>query len=324
MYRLWLERPLPPQCAALLDGVATVVGVASETPAEPLRALVDAEGIIAGSRVQYDAALLEQAPALRVISRTGIGLDNIAIAAATARGVAVCNAPDAPTISTAEHTITLLLAVARDLKRLDRLVREGATTDYFGAYNGLELDGLQLGVVGLGRIGGRVATLARGLGMAVVAFDPIVAPQRAAELGVTLAPDLETLLRGADAVTLHVPLGDATRHLIDARRLALMKPGAILINAARGGLVDEAALLAALEQGRLRGAGLDVFEQEPPQPGHPLLGRDDVVATPHIASATSTGKIRLWQEALTQALQVLRGERPPHLVNPEIWPAPRR
>jgi phosphoglycerate dehydrogenase-like enzyme len=139
---------------------------------------------------------------------------------------------------------------------------------------------------------------------------------------VELAPTLEAILATADAVSLHLPLTPETHRLMNGERLALMKPGAILINAARGGLVDETALLDALERGHLQGAGLDVFEREPPAPDHPLLQRLDVVATPHIAGATIAGKDRVWQVAIQQALQVLRGERPPHLLNPAVWPLP--
>lgn len=323
MFRMWSERAIPPAFLPLLDGVAVAAGSAMATPEAPLSALPGADAIIAAAIVRYDGALMDQVPTLRVISRSGIGLDNVVIPDATARGIAVCYAPDAPTISTAEHTITLLLAVAKDLKHMDRLARSGETTDFFGLSRSVEVQGLQLGVVGLGRIGGRVATLARGLGMNVVGFDPLVPPRRAADLGIALVPALDTLLRASDVVTLHVPLSAETHHLIDAARLAQMKPGAILINAARGGLVDEAALLDALDRGHLHGAGLDVFEQEPPRPDNPLLHRDDVVATPHVASSTAAGKDRLWRTAIVQALQVLRGERPPHLVNPEVWPKAR-
>ncbi len=322
MYRLWFENTLPTAYAPLIEGAAVVVGSAAASPEAPFAALAQADAIIASGGIRYDSAVLDLAPRVRVLSRTGIGLDNVVVADATARGIAVCYAPEAPTVSTAEHAITLLLAVAKDLKRIDRMVRQGVPRDMFARNRGIELAGLCLGVVGLGRIGGRVATMARGLGMNVVGFDPWAPPQRAADLGVEPVPSLEELLRRADAVTLHVPLTPETRHLIDAARLAQMKPGAILVNAARGGLVDEAALLVALESGRLFGAGLDVFEVEPLSPQNPLLSLENVVATPHIASSTTAGRERIWTTALTQALQVLRGERPPYLVNPEVWPQP--
>ena len=323
MYRIWFERSLPPAYAHLLDGQAVAVGPPSDTPDDPFRALSGAHAVIASSRIRYDGALMDRAPALRVISRTGMGIDNISLPDASARGILVCYAPQAPSISTAEHAITLLLAVAKRLKRVERSLQRGEKTDYFADYDGVELYGLTLGLVGLGHIGGRVASIAQALGMGVVAFDPYVPHDHARALGVELAPDLDALLQAADAISLHTPLTDETRHLIDARTLSRCKHGVILVNTARGGLVDEAALLAALDSGRVRGAGLDVFETEPPLPDNPLLKRDDVVATPHIAGATRASKDRLWRTAITQALQVLREERPPHLANPEVWLAKR-
>ena len=319
MYRIWCERRLPATYTHLLEGAAEVVGSGQDDPAEPLAALPRAQAIIAGARIRYDGALMDQAPELEVISRTGIGYDNILVPAATQRGIAVCNAPEAPTLSTAEHTLTLMLAVAKEIKRNDRDLRHGEVSDFFNANKGLEMAGLQLGLVGLGRIGSRVARFARALDMQVLALDPYLADGEMAALGVERAADLAEILSRADIVSLHAPLSAETRHLINAEHLAQMKPGAILINAARGGLVHEQALLAALERGHLHGAGLDAFDPEPPHPDNPLLHRDDVIATPHIAPATLAGKERLWSMAMAQALQVLRGERPPHLVDPDVW-----
>jgi len=319
MIRLWSERELPAKYMHLLEGVAVYLGAGSTTPATPLVALSGAQAIIASARIRYDGAFMDQVPTLRVISRTGIGYDNIVLADATRRGVAVCNAPDAPTISTAEHAVTLMLTVAKQMRRIEAEVKRGEQQDFFTHYHGLELYQRTLGLVGLGRIGRRVAQIALGLEMRVMAYDLIITAEQAAALGVELAPTLETLLAGADIVSLHLPLTPETHRLMNAERLAQMKPGAILINAARGGLVDETALLQALDRGHLQGAGLDVFDREPPAPDHPLLQRLDVVATPHIAGATDAGKDRVWQAAIHQALQVLRGERPPHLLNPEVW-----
>ena len=320
MFGMWFERKMPSEFVPLLAEVATVVGAASETPDNPFAALSEAHAVIAGGQISYDAAFMDQAPHLRIIARTGIGVDKVAIPEATARGVAVCNTPDAPTISTAEHAIGLMFAVAKQVKWSDRILRQGDTADIFNRSIGLELYQARLGLVGLGRIGSRVAKLAQGIGMRVMAYDPFVTPERAAELGVDLAASLDEVLQDADVVSVHVPLLPETRHLINGARLAQMKPGAILINAARGGVVDELALVKALDQGRLLGAGFDVFTTEPPPPDHPLVGRDDVVVTPHIAAATAAGKNRLWHGAIVQALQVLKGERPPHLINPEVWP----
>ncbi|MCC6445783.1 MAG: hydroxyacid dehydrogenase [Armatimonadetes bacterium] len=312
MFRIWLEYSLPTAYAPLLEGVAVAVEGEDD--------LHQAEAVIAGARRFYDGALMDRAPGLKVICRTGIGIDNICVPDATARRVAVCNTPDAPTFSTAEHTLLLILAVAKQIKRAEASMAGEDGSAFFHSHSGLELWGKCLGLVGLGRIGGRVAIAARALGMTVIGYDPFAPPGRAAEVGAEAIPSFESLLGRADIVSLHLPVSPETRRLINADTLAMIKPGAILINAARGGLVDEAALLDALARGRLAGAGLDVFDPEPPSPDNPLLHRSDVIATPHIASATGASQERLWQTALCQALMVLRGVRPPHLVNPEVWP----
>lgn len=318
MYRIWAERTMPLSARPMIEGVAELLGPATATPDAPLIALPGAEAVIAGAAIRYDGAFMDQVPTLRVISRTGIGIDNIAIPDATARGVAVCNTPDGPTISTAEHTVTLMLSVAKRVKSSEHMLRARTTRDFVTAYQGMEVYGLRLGLVGLGRIGSRVAAIAAALGMSVAAYDPFIAPDRAQALGIDLAASLEDLLKTSDIVSLHAPLTPGTRRLMNAERFALMKRGALFINAARGGLVDEAALLDALERGHLQGAGLDVFDPEPPPQDHPLLSREDVVATPHIAGVTIAGRERMWRMALTNALQILRGEQPEHIINPEV------
>jgi D-3-phosphoglycerate dehydrogenase len=322
MYRIWFERPCPTAYAHMLSGIAVPIGSSHDANGDPFASFTEADAAIAGSRLKYSAHVLSRARNLRVISRTGAGVDNIDLEAATQRGIAVCHTPEAPVTSTAEHTLALILAVAKQLKNAQRALEEGRATDFFSESRAKELAGKRLGLVGLGRIGSRVARLASCLGLHVHGFDPQVSKNQAAELGVELAPSLEVLLGSCEIVSLHVPLTRETRHLINRDTLRLMRPGSILINCARGGLVDEVALLQALESGHIQGAGLDVFAEEPPLPDHPLLGRPDVVATPHIASATDAGRDRLWRTAIEQALQVLRGERPPHLVNPSVCSSP--
>jgi len=320
MNRIWFERPLPPKFLNLLAGVAIAVGPASATPEQPLSELLSAHAAVVGSRIQFNGSLLDRCPELRVIVRTGIGVDNISIPDATARTIAVCNVPDGPTISTAEHTLALILATVKHLKQCDRELRRGGRMDFFSDYDGLELNGRCLGLVGMGRIGSQVAKMAQALGMQIAVFDPYLSAEQAAEAGVELAPSLEAMLQMADVVSVHAPFTPATYHLINAERIAQMKPGSYLINTARGGLVDEAALLEALKRGHVRGAGLDVFDPEPPHADNPLLHRDDVVATGHVAGGTQASKDRLWEGAIVQALQVLQGQRPEHLVNQEVWP----
>jgi D-3-phosphoglycerate dehydrogenase len=323
LFGLWFERTLPAAFEPFLEGAARSIGSAGATPHEPLAAISEAEGIIASAKIRYDGSLMDRAPKLRVISRTGIGYDNVVVSDATERGIAVCYAPDAPSVSTAEHALTLLLAAAKQIKRAQNLSLRGERIDPFIQQGSLELNGRNLGLLGLGRIGSRVAKVALALGMNVAAYDPYLAASGAGPEGVRLEPSLNALLAWADVVSIHVPLSDATRRLMNAERLAQMKRGAILINTARGPIVDEQALLAALESGHLAGAGLDVFEIEPPRPDHPLLARDDVFCTPHTAGATAACQERLWRVAIAQALQVLKGEKPPHLLNPEIWPQRR-
>ncbi len=318
-YNIWLERTLPEKYKSMLPADIVVIGTASDTPDNPWATIAQAHAIIAGGRLTYNQALMNQTPQLQVIARTGIGVDNIDLAAATERGIAICNTPDGPTISTAEHTVALIFAVARQLAWCRHTLHNNTGLDFFNTYQGLELDQQRLGLIGLGRIGGRVAKIAQGLGMRVLGYDPYISADQARSLGVIQADSLPELLQTADVVSLHVPLGPDTQHLMNEERLALMKPGAILINAARGGLVDESALLKALEAGHLRGVGLDVFATEPPPADHPLLNRLDVIATPHIAAATRAGKDRLWQAAIEQVIQVLHGQRPSHLINPQVW-----
>jgi len=313
--RIWLERPPLPDLRDEVYRAATILGPASATPHDPLQALAEAGGAVAGQFL-YDARLMDRAPLLKAICRSGIGYDTVDLDAATARGIAVCNAPDGPTVSTAEHTIALVLAVAKNLKRSAARLRRGET-DFYRRHEAVELHGRTLGLIGYGRISRRVAHCFLGLGMDVVAFDPYLAEDSFGD--VTRAPTIADVLETADVVSVHVPLTDENLHMISHDEFAAMKDGSVFVNTARGGLVDQDALVAALDSGRLLGAGLDVTDPEPLPPDHPLLNRDDVVVTPHVASGTHEGKRRLFRMAFDQVLQVLRGERPPHLLNPEVW-----
>ena len=246
-------------------------------------AVAGADGLVVRSETKVTAALLETAGRLRVIGRAGVGVDNIDVAAATARGVVVMNAPDGNTMTTAEHTLALLLALARRVPQGQASLKAGRWERK--KFVGVELRGKTLGIVGLGRIGRVVASRAVGFEMKVVAFDPFVAPEQVREQGIELAP-LEEVCERADFVTVHSPLTPETRGLIGAREFARMKVGVRVINCARGGLVDERALYEAIKEGRVAGAALDVFEEEPPPADHPLLSLEEVVATPHLGAST--------------------------------------
>lgn len=311
--RVWLERPALPDLHPELDAAATILGPG--TPDDPLSGIETAEGALAGV-LEYDASLMDQSPQLRVICRTGIGVDKVDIPEATRRGIAVCNTPDGPTISTAEHAFGLILMAAKNMMRSAAWLRAGQH-DMFARHHAIELDGKTLGLVGFGRIPRRVAAAAHGIGMRVLAYDPHLAPTGFA--GAEQAATLEELLGASDVLSVHVPLTADTAGLFDAARFAAMRDGVVFVNTARGGVVNQEALLAALDSGRVLAAGLDVTDPEPLPSDHPLLQRDNVIVTPHVASGTWEGKRRMFRKAFEQAIQVLSGEVPDHLVNPEVW-----
>jgi phosphoglycerate dehydrogenase-like enzyme len=312
---IWFERPVLPELVEVVEASCSVLGPGTDV--DRYAGIETAVGAIAGA-APYDGSVMDRAPSLRVIARTGIGYDAVDIGAATARGIAVCNTPDGPAISTAEHAITLMLMVAKKAKAAEASLTTGTSAGYYARHEGIELDGKVLGLVGCGRIARRVGAMAEAIGMRITTFDPYCDPT-AIPSGFASVPTLDGLLHDADVVSVHVPLTDASRGMFDAGRFAAMKRGAIFVNTARGGLVDQDALLAALDARQLVGAGLDVTTPEPLPPDHPLLGRDDIVVTPHIASATADGKVRILEAAFEQAMTVIRGERPAHLVNPDVW-----
>lgn len=315
--KVLVTRPLPGGAAAALAGVADVVARDEDAPLAPerLRALAaDCAGIVAVLGDRVDAALLAAAPGLRVVANVAVGYDNVDLAAARARGVVVTNTPDVLTETTADLTWALLLAVARRVVEGDADVRRGAFHGWrLNGWLGWDVHGRTLGVVGFGRIGQAVARRAAGFGMRVLYCDPKAAPETLeAQLGAERA-EFGELVAAADFVTLHTPLTAATRHLVDAAALARMRPHAILVNVARGPVVDEAALVAALRAGRIGGAGLDVYEDEPAlAPG--LADLPNVVLLPHVGSATHETRARMARMAVDNVCAVLQGREPPNRV----------
>ena len=312
---IWFERPVLPALAPTVAASCTVLGPG--TAEDPYAGIDDAVAAVVGS-APFDGPAMDRAHDLRVIARTGIGYDSVDVPAATARGIAVTNTPDGPTVSTAEHAVMLMLMAAKHVQPSVTALMTGTADGYYARHEGIELAGKILGLVGLGRIARRVATIAEAIGMRVVAFDPYI-DRAAAPAGVQLAATLDELLPLADVVSVHIPLTDASRGLFDARRFSEMKRGAVFVNTARGAIVDQAALIAALDAGQLFAAGLDVTDPEPLPAGHPVLTHPDIVTTPHIASATADGKLRSLESAFEQAMAVVHSERPAHLVNPEVW-----
>ena len=316
-----ISRQLPEPAVQLARSRAEIDAYAKDAPmprAELLERLTGKQGLICVISEMIDEALLAARPGLRVVSNVAVGFNNVDVAACTRRGVVVTNTPDVLTDTTADFAWTLLMATARRLVEADRYTREGRFRKWeYMLLQGGDIHGKTLGVVGFGRIGRAMARRALGFGMRVLYQDAVAAdPATERELNATRA-DLATLLRESDFVTLHTPLIPETRHLINADSLRTMKKTAYLINASRGPVVDEAALVQALSEGRIAGAGLDVFEEEPVvHPG--LIGLSNVVLAPHIGSASNETRLKMATLAVENCLAVLEGKTPPTPVNPEV------
>ncbi len=282
------------------------------------RVLPDYDALVVRSSTRVTADALAGARRLRIIGRAGIGIDNVDVAAATERGIVVMNTPESGAVTTAELAIGLMLALARRIPAADRSMREGRWEK--SALTGVELTGKTLGLIGLGRIGRVVADRATGLRMRVIAHDPHV-PSDSVPAGVTLVP-FERCLSESDFISVHVPLTDTTRHLVDERAFDLMMPGARLVHCARGGIVKEAALLAALADGRIAGAAVDVFEEEPPPADHPLRRLPNVILTPHLGASTEEARRAVALDIARQVVEYLRTGLVLNGVNvPRVAPA---
>lgn len=279
-------------------------------PETIMTAIRDAHAVLIRDAPLSPAAV-EAAGQLQVVSRHGVGYDNIPVSVCTAKHVPVTIIGDVNTVAVAEHALFLMLAVAKNGARFDRAVRAGDFAAR-GRLTNTELRGKTLGLVGYGRIGQELASRARGLGMRIAAFDPWV--DRNVHADVAFAETIEGLLESGDVISLHLPLTPETRGLIGDGAFARMKPGAILVNAARGGIVDEAALIASLDSGRLAGAGLDVFAQEPVAADDPLLAREDIVFSPHNAALTAESLVEMGCAAVRNVLDAFDGKLDPKLV----------
>ncbi len=292
--RYW-DDDLPPSPEQLVDLLSGVDGA--------LTLLTD----------RIDGAILDKLPTIRVVSNLAVGFDNIDVAACTARGVAACTTPNVLTQTTAEFALALTFAVARQIAPGARAAREGEwKTWYPFRFLGRDLEGATLGIVGLGRIGRRFADMAHSIGMEVIYAGERAEDDAYRQVGI------DELYASSDIVSLHVPLTDETRGMIGREALAAMKPDAILINTARGPVIDTDALVAALSEGRLSGVGLDVTDPEPLPSDHPLYSFDRVTIVPHIASATAVTRHKMSSLAAQNVVAVLTGSDPPHCLNPEV------
>ena len=326
MHNVLITRRTNPVGVTLLQSETSVRELLNPSRADLLAAMPGVHAMIAGIAVLFDDEFYARCPELLVLARHGVGLDNVDLPAATRHGVCILYTPQAMVTAVAEHAIGLMLALAKSFKRGDAALREDKyhTRDLLGA---VDLHGKTLAVIGCGRIGSRVSRMcSAGLGMRVITYDPYISDEKAAAAGAERKPTLDEVLRSADVVTLHTPLTPETRHMISTAQLAMMKPSAYLINTARGPIVDEAALLAALRAGQIAGAGLDVYEKEPTTPDNPLFTMPNVVCTPHSAGSSLECMQRIAATVAHGMLDVLHGRRPSDdcFANPDVWERRRR
>lgn len=316
-HRILIADPLDEEGLELLRPHAEVVEQPTISQADLIHTVGDFDALLVRSRAKVTAEVIAAAAAtgrLRVVGRAGVGVDNIDVPAATAAGITVVNAPTGNVVAAAEHSIAMLLTLARQIPNADHSMRAGEWKR--NTFMGVEVRNKRLGLIGLGRIASLVAARAQGLGMHVVAYDPYVGKDYAANLGVEVV-GLDELLASADFISLHVPATDGTRGMIGAAQLAQCKPGVFLINCSRGGVIDENALAAALDSGQAAGAALDVFEHEPPT-GSPLLQNPKVVLTPHIAGSTYEAQRQVAVDVAEQVLDVLAGRLARYAINTPI------
>ncbi len=313
MKKVLITQPIHEDAVRLLEGGADVV-VAPDPSEQTVASLAgDVHGIVVRTTTRITADVIAAARDLEVIARTGAGVDNVDVEAATTRGIPVCNLPGVNTGSVAEHTVALILALAKDLRRTDAAVRAGNWA-VRNDYRARDLEGTTLGLVGLGRIGRRVAGIcSRAFGMRAIGYDPFVGDVPDVEMRDRIAD----VFGESDVVSVHVPYTQETHHLVGGDLLRAMKPDACFINTSRGSVVDEAALIAVLNEGTIAGAGLDVLEEEPPSRDNPLLGMDNVVLTAHSAPLTRECVIRMATGAARAVLDVFAGREPEHVFNRE-------
>ena len=311
--RILVSDDLSQEGVALLSREHDVDVMTDLGPEQLMRVIADYDALIVRSGTKVTKDVIE-ASNLKVIGRAGVGVDNIDVDAATAKGIIVINAPEGNMISAAEHTISMMMALSRNIPQANASVRKGEWQR--SQFLGVEVFGKMLGVVGLGRIGAEVAKRMRALGMSVIAYDPFITIERAKELRVDLA-SLDEVLANADFITVHTPLTKDTHHLIGAQEIAKMRDGVRILNVARGGIIDEAALFEGLKSGKIAGAALDVFEHEPPS-GNPILGLDNCIATPHLGASTVEAQINVAVAIAEQTLSALKGEPVRNAVNVPI------
>jgi D-3-phosphoglycerate dehydrogenase / 2-oxoglutarate reductase len=311
MMKVLLSKSIQQAAMDILAGKVEPVILPDNSVETTKRLAIDVEGIILRTNIKVTREIIDAAPYLKIISRTGVGVDNVDVPAATEKGILVCHTPGVNAPSVAEQTLALMLSLAKRLKMMDNAVRAGNWQIRY-ASKSVDLEGKILGLVGVGLIGSLVAQKCRlAFNMKVIAYDPYIKQVK----GVELCSTLDQVFRQADFVSIHVPYMEQTHHLVDTRLLRLMKPDSCLINTSRGAIVDEKALIEVLENASIAGAGLDVFEDEPPSPDNPLFKFDNVVSTPHSSALSRECELKIAMTAAQAVVDYAEGKQPMYVYN---------
>ncbi len=310
--RVLISDPIAEKGIAMLKEAGLEVDIKTKQSEEEIcRFIGDYQAMIVRSQTKVTRKMIEKADNLKIIGRAGVGVDNIDLEAATEKGIVVVNAPEGNTIAATEHTLAMMLAFARNIPKANEMLKQGLWVRK--KFTGMELRNKILGIIGLGKIGSGVAKRARAFEMKVLAFDPYVSEERAKQMGVDLTT-FDDVIEQADFLTIHLPLTEDTYHLIGREQLQRMKPGVKIVNVARGGIVDEQALYAALKEGHVGGAAVDVFENEP-ETGSPLFNLDNVVVTPHLGASTEEAQVNVAIDVVEEIIRALNGELVKNAVN---------
>ncbi|WP_423793428.1 phosphoglycerate dehydrogenase [Methanocaldococcus indicus] len=312
MVKILVTDPIHEDAIKILREIGEVEVATNLTKEELLKKIEDADILVVRSGTKVDSEVIDRAKKLKIIGRAGVGVDNIDVEKATEKGIIVVNAPDASSISVAELTLGLILSAARNIPQANESVKRGEWDRK--RFKGIELYGKTLGVIGLGRIGQQVVKRAKAFGMDIVGYDPYISKEVANELGVRLLDSVQDVCREADIITVHVPLTPKTKGLIGEEEFNLMKKNAIVVNCARGGIIDEKALYKALKEKRIRAAALDVFEEEPPK-NNPLLELDNLICTPHLGASTEEAQKSAGTIVAEQIKKIVNGELAENIVN---------
>jgi len=326
MDKILLDRPLHKEALNLLKKNVEVIEIYNNDTKTLAKNLREVEGVICSAVFKIGKKEIENSENLKVVGRPGVGYDNVDISAATNMGIPVVYAPDGPTESVAEHVFGMMIMLAKKINVVEKALRAKGDFLIRTKVTGMELYGKTIGLIGAGRIGKRVAEIAKkAFNMNIIIFDPYLSDCKDFLNGeFSQVENLSELLRKSDVISIHIPFNKNTEKFIGEKEFDLMKNTAIFINTSRGGVVDEKALVAALKNGKIAGAGLDVFEKEPPDPDNPLFKLENTVVTPHLSSFTDEGKLKMGMDVVKGALDVLGGRKPRFIVNPEVWDSRRK